>query len=358
MKNIVIFCDGTWNYADAHKDGVPTPTNVVKLARALANVDAAGITQRLYYDAGIGSSGSWPKRLFDGATGTGISENIVQAYTFLVHNFERGDRIFLFGFSRGAFTVRSLAGLIRTAGIVERSAVSRIDDAFSLYRSRNPSTHPSEIGPELFRRSHAVEDVTPIHFIGVWDTVGALGNPLLIGKITPRNRFHDTKLSRYVRHAYHALAVDELRQNFKPTLWERQEDVADQTLEQRWFIGVHSNVGGGYRDHGLSDIPLDWLRQKATDAGLHFHPLVLSKDHNAPLHNSREHFYQLIPEYYRPIGVDPIDPQSKATMKTCQTVDESVWARRACDSNYRPQNLEEYLQRQPETIIRPRLAAE
>jgi uncharacterized protein (DUF2235 family) len=350
MKNIVIFCDGTWNFPDEQENGVPTPTNVVKLAQAVADNDAQGNPQRLYYDAGIGSSGSWLRRLFEGATGTGISENIVQAYTYLVHNFEVGDKLFLFGFSRGAFTVRSLAGLIRTAGILAPSSASRIGDAFALYRSRDPSTHPREIGPALFRRSHALQDITPIHFIGVWDTVGSLGNPLLVGKITPRNRFHDTKLSGHVRYAYHALAVDELRQNFAPTLWQEQEKQPDsppQTLEQRWFVGVHSDVGGGYPEQELSAIPLDWLRQKASDADLCIRPLPLQKNPFGVKHESWQSFYRLIPEYHRPIGIDPTDPDTGRPMKTRQTIDESVWVRRHEDPNYRPQNLEEYLQRCP-----------
>jgi uncharacterized protein (DUF2235 family) len=169
MKRIAIFCDGTWNSPDETDDGSPAPTNVVKLARAVAQRGSDGTEQVLYYDQGIGSAGAKPRRIFEGLTGTGISANILQAYSFLIQHFEVDDQLFLFGFSRGAFTVRSLAGLIRNVGILRPTSADRIADAFAMYRSRDLSSRPREIGPELFRRTHAHQNITPIHFIGVWD---------------------------------------------------------------------------------------------------------------------------------------------------------------------------------------------
>lgn len=339
MKNIIILCDGTWNFADARY-----PTNVVKLAEAIDGLSPSGVAQRLFYDPGIGSKGSRVRRWFDGATGTGISENIIQSYTFLVHNYEVGDQLYLFGFSRGAFTVRSLAGLIRTAGILERSAASKIKEAYALYRSRDPLTFPHQVGPKLFRRTYAVQDITPIHFIGVWDTVGSLGNPVYFN-LSPRNRFHDTGLSGHVTHAYQAIAINELRKNFTPTLWYQNENAVGQQLEQRWFVGAHSDVGGGRPNAALSNIPLDWMIKKATHAGLSVASPRLDLDPFGPIHESRSGAYRLIRENFRPIGLDEINEETGVPMKTYQCIDDSVIARRKADASYRPSNLEEYLQR-------------
>jgi uncharacterized protein (DUF2235 family) len=148
MKRLAVLCDGTWNTPDETKDGVPAPTNVVKLAEAILPVHE-GVEQHIFYDVGIGSSGWYVERVFDGATGTGISENIRQAYRFLIDRFEIGDEIFLFGFSRGAFTVRSLAGLVRSCGILRRTASNMVPQAYDLYRTRRKGTEPKEREPTL-----------------------------------------------------------------------------------------------------------------------------------------------------------------------------------------------------------------
>jgi len=343
VKRFVILCDGTWNLPDKTKNGVPVPTNVVKLAEAILDIHD-GIPQLVFYDPGIGSSGSRLKRVYDGATGTGISVNIQQAYRFLIHEFEVGDQIFLFGFSRGAFTVRSLAGLIRCCGILRRNALSLVPDAFALYRSRRPATHPREREATLFRRTYAVEDVTPIAFIGVWDTVGSLGNPLYLGRVSPGNAFHDTALSSYVHSAYQALAIDETRRNFTPTLWHQQSWASGQTLEQRWFAGVHSNIGGGSHETGLSDLALVWLASKAKEAGLGHKGIAATTNPKAPLGESWKSFYRLIPRRYRPIDVPTADGP------THEVVDESVLTRYRSDTSYRPPNLVAYLRRHPELL--------
>src|SRR5207247_5447737 len=146
------------------------------------------------------------------------------------------------GFGRGAFTVRSLAGFIRTCGILRKNALHALPQAFLLYRSRAPATHPREREATLFRRTYAVGEVSPIEFIGVWDTVGALGNPLLFGNLSPGNSFHDTDLSTKVRHAFQALAIDEQRRLSQAALWHQQRDAVAQQLEQTWFCGPHSNT--------------------------------------------------------------------------------------------------------------------
>lgn len=335
MKRIAIFCDGTWNTPDEQENGKPCQTNVVKLANALSAKSSDGTIQKLYYDLGIGSEGNMLKKVFDGATGTGISENILQAYRFIMNNYEPGDELFLFGFSRGAFTVRSLSGLIRNSGILDIRNADKIEKAYELYRSRHPAYHPKSEEATLFRKTYAVEESTKIKFIGVWDTVGALGNPLFVhGILNGRNEFHDTELSSKIENAFHALAVDEKRTSFPATLWHQQKDVKNQVLEQVWFVGVHSDVGGGYPESALSDIPLLWMLEKAQGCHLSFEPLELHPDPLGLKHESMKWYYRLKGILYRPINVKNAD-----TTNTNEKLHPSVYERYKKDSAYRPENL-------------------
>jgi uncharacterized protein (DUF2235 family) len=337
MKRIVICCDGTWNTPDKTEEGLPAATNVVKLAEAVPPL-AWGVGQRVYYDAGVGTSGGRLRRLFDGATGSGLSKNIRQAYSYLITHYEPGDELYLFGFSRGAFTVRSLAGLVRNSGLLRRDALDRVDDAFELYRCRDAATHPNARESVLFRRSWAVEDVTPIHFIGVWDTVGALGNPLwLNGWLSSRQRFHDTDLSSKVVHACQALAIDERRKQFAATLWHQPRPVPGQQLEQVWFVGVHSNIGGGVPRTGLSDIALEWLVGRADEAGLTVGQMAMAPDVSEPPERSRRGIYRLLPRFDRPIG------RSSPRGATHESLHPTVRERLELDIDYRPPALMQFL---------------
>jgi uncharacterized protein (DUF2235 family) len=339
MKRIAIFCDGTWNTPDESTDGKLCQTNVVKMANALSSVSADGNIQILYYDTGVGSEGGLTKRIFDGATGYGISEKIVQAYRFVIKNYKPGDELFLLGFSRGAFTVRSLAGLIRNSGILRPENIDKVHKAYLIYKSRKPEHQPREVEATLFRKTYAVEETTKIKFIGVWDTVGALGNPLVMnGYLSKRNGFHDTDLSTKIENAFHALAIDEKRRNFEATLWHQQKDSKDQILEQVWFPGVHSDVGGGYTDSGLSDIALSWMLEKAQSCNLEFNPIELNSNAMGLMHESYTGFYKLQPPNFRPIGlVDPVKG------KTNESVHPVVITRYQNDKSYRPKNLVNYL---------------
>lgn len=344
MKRIAIFCDGTWNTPDKQDDGKPCPTNVVKLANAVSLVSRDGLVkQLLYYDIGIGTQGNWFKRAFDGATGTGISKNILQAYFFIMNNYEPGDELFFFGFSHGAFTVRSLSGMIRNSGILDMRYSDKIRQAYKLYKSRNPIHHPKAIEATLFRKTYAVEEVTKIKFIGVWDTVGALGNPLFLnGVVSPRNEFHDTELSSRVENAFHALATDEKRKNFQAALWHQQKDSINQTLEQVWFPGVHSDVGGGYPVSSLSDISLKWMMEKAQTCDLAFNPFPLHPDPLGMKHESMKGFYNLGGKYFRPIGL-----KIPGMGETNENIDSSVIERYQKDPTYRPKNLVRYFEQNP-----------
>lgn len=337
MKRIAIFCDGTWNTPDKLEDGKYCQTNVVKMANALAAKSEDGTTQLLYYDTGIGSEGDIIERVYDGATGTGISENILQAYRFLIKNYESGDEIFLFGFSRGAFTVRSLAGLINNSGILKFEYLDKMQRAYNIYRSRKLTHHPREIESTLFRKTFAVEEHTKIKFIGVWDTVGALGNPLLLnGILSKKNQFHNPELSSKIENAFHALAIDEKRKNFKATLWHKQPNSKDQILEQVWFPGVHSDVGGGYcpNESGLSDISLKWMLDKAQLNKLKFNTININPKPLAEKHESYKCFYKLAGRHIRTITGSSL---------TNESIHPSTMERYNNDPLYRPPNLEDYI---------------
>jgi uncharacterized protein (DUF2235 family) len=281
-KRLVVCCDGTWNTADQAIAGEPCPTNVTKLALSIASEDSAGVRQCVYYHPGVGTSRG--ERLRGGAFGFGLSRNVFDAYHFLMDNYEDGDELYFFGFSRGAFTARSLAGLVRNCGILRRENADRIEEAWTLYRSS--ADKPSGVASTLFRRAYSYEP--RIHFIGVWDTVGTRGIPALgprwlqpiVKRLNHRSEFHDTKLSTWVDGAFHALAIDEQRAAFEPTLWHQQPGAKDQKpmqeLKQVWFPGVHCNVGGGYPDSSLSDMPLLWMAERARVYGLEFVPGAFS----------------------------------------------------------------------------------
>lgn len=337
MKRIAVFCDGTWNTPDKMEDGKYCQTNVVKMANALEPKSEDGKVQKLYYDTGIGSEGGILKRVFDGATGTGISENILQAYRFLIKNYEPGDEIFLFGFSRGAYTVRSLSGLIRNSGILKMEYIDKIQRAYNIYRSRKATYQPREVEATLFRKTFAIEEETKIKFIGVWDTVGALGNPLILnGFLSRKNQFHDTELSSRIENAFHALAINEKRKNFKATLWHQQANAKQQILEQVWFIGVHSDVGGGYpqNESGLSDISLNWMLQKAQNLNLKFRNIDSKPDWKTQKHESYKGFYKLGKPNLRKIA---------AGERTNESLHPMVMERYKNDETYRPVNLVDYL---------------
>jgi len=212
--------------------------------------------------------GSGPTQRSGGAFGAGLSANVIRAYDFLVQTYEPGDSLHFFGFSRGAYTVRSLAGLLGNSGLLRRGASASVDDAFALYRERSTKSTPNSVRARVFRQMHAHE--VEVDFIGVWDTVGTLGVPLLGYRIWQwlgyAWEFHDMNLGSHIRNAYQALAIHEQRSKFRPALWQKKTG-AGQNLKQLWFCGGHADVGGGYREKGLSDLSLQWMIVSAQSPG-------------------------------------------------------------------------------------------
>ncbi len=331
VKRLVICADGTWNRPeeDLQKD---VPTNVLKMARAIRPFAADGLPQHVFYDWGIGS---YYNALIGGITGQGIHKNIMDAYRYIVQNFTPDTHIYLFGFSRGAYTVRSLCGLINNCGILKRPDARLIQQAFDHYKKTGAAWNPSGARSIAFRDAHSHES-REIRFVGVWDTVGALGVPFsLMGLFDRKDEFYDTKLGSNVRIARHALAIDERREDFQPTLWIPRDGL---DLEQMWFAGSHSDIGGGYPADGqgllASDSTLQWMAQQARNAGLDLEEHLLAginPSARARLHNSRRHVFRFARPLVRNLKPDNIET----------TIHPSVAERWQLDPDYRPPNLEQ-----------------
>jgi uncharacterized protein (DUF2235 family) len=261
---LAVFADGTWNKIEPDGSG----TNVVKLHELALNDRAKG--QITFYDPGVGNGGF--DKIRGGLFGMGLSQNITDGYRFLVQQWMHAPaphQIYLFGFSRGAYTVRSLAGLLGRMGLVKSEA--DIDEAYGLYRLSKSRRRNDVKDRERFV-AEKVRAMPRITMIGVWDTVGALGIPLgwLNDLLNPMpHKFHDTSLGAHIDAAYHAVSVDEERVAYAPTLWDPIPEGSAQILEQVYFPGVHSDVGGGYKDdRRLGDITLRWMTDRAVGRGL------------------------------------------------------------------------------------------
>lgn len=315
-KAIIICCDGTWNRPETEA-GASSPTNVLRVVRSIVPEGPQG-SQVVYYDQGVGTGGVWDKWV-GGALGVGLSQNIMEAYRFLANNWAEGDRIYLFGFSRGAYTVRSLAGLIHVAGLLPKHRMPLFPQLYRHYRldpAKRAASQDAALVQRLRDEVTAVGRQPKIDFLGVWDTVGALGLPItgLRGLSQHWVGFHDTQLSETVQYAVQALAIDELRRPFAADLWTHAPDSASDRLvkdEQRvlqvWFAGSHSDIGGGYAETELADLALEFLIDQATAHGLHFDTsgLVLTPPLGrceGPLHNEYKVLYALQDAWHRPIG--------------------------------------------------------
>jgi len=283
-KNIVVFSDGT-----GQEGGEKYNTNVYKLFNMIEDRTSKQIS---FYDRGLGTG--W-RKLSGNISGMGISHNIKECYEFIFQNYNAGDQIFLFGFSRGAATVRSLSGFIHLFGILPKSRSELIDRAYQIYRV-NDDKKRNHLAREFIARNHTMW--CRIKFLGVWDTVAALGIPIksisvILDKIPFfKHKFHNFRLSPSVENGYHALAIDDERLTFHPVLWNPQTHPY-QKIKQVWFCGAHTDVGGGYKEQELSDIPLVWMTQMAVNHGMRIYPdhkVKIHQDINGIMHDSRKGF--------------------------------------------------------------------
>jgi uncharacterized protein (DUF2235 family) len=358
-KKLVVCCDGTWNTPRTETNifrtyrflrerlGMPTEVTHKDGVRTCGGKAADSSEVVLFYDAGVGTD--WFSRLLGGGAGVGLSDNVRDAYHFLGHNFVSGSEIYLFGFSRGAYTARSLCGFIKAAGLLDKPSIKDVWRAYmdryvtEVHAAPGVVVHPAGWGLDKIRgwlvekAGDAVGrlggiDVArlPTHgdvkikFIGVYDTVGALGVPIPVAAHVnePIVGFHNTTLGDTVEHAVQALAVDEKRGPYVPALWTQAANavaLAGQSVLQVWFPGVHSDIGGGYHDKGIGDITWDFMMRQAADKGLVIDPNRRTPDLNLhllpPQHESfNEQWrklsdeFKLIPQNVRTIGPKIIGP--------------------------------------------------
>lgn len=333
MKRIVICADGTWNQQDQvdQDTGKRRPTNVTKVARTVLPSAADGVAQVVFYHDGVGTGGGLDK-FSGGAFGDGICVNVVELYRCILYNYVPGDELYLFGFSRGAFTVRTLAGFMNQAGLLHKDGDYYVPDFFDLYQQRQGSD--SDAWKQLSQKVKTGHPCPDITYIGVWDTVGALGAPGFLGRYVNggKYQFHDVGLNPHIRNTRHALAIDEHRVPFEPTLWTRPQGWTG-SLEQAWFAGVHSNVGGSYKPDGLANEALHWLVEKAEQLGLEFDKAALAyytPCFNSVMKDSMTTLYRVMGQLFRPIGQHLGDGEA---------VHQSVLDRWNHDPSYRPKNL-------------------
>ncbi|HKI02745.1 MAG TPA: DUF2235 domain-containing protein [Thermoanaerobaculia bacterium] len=293
-RRIVLCLDGTWNstYAEKHRDDgskVVKPTNVLKLCRSALQQDPVDKrAQLVYYHTGVGSLAKYPgtsnwllhraDKLLGGAFGAGFEANIEDALNFLVLNYQEGDQVFIFGFSRGAATARGLTNFLEwSQGLPIKEDAFYLPQFFRTFVTSKGGRSSADVLKEINAKRNGEGKPSlgsfqsiDVEYLGVWDTVMALGARFQAkGASTSavsKSFYIDRQPARCVRHARQALALDEARYDFRPEIW--MDHAEGQTLEQRWFAGVHSNVGGGYVNDGLANLAFHWILEGATAQGL------------------------------------------------------------------------------------------
>lgn len=362
MKRLAIFLDGTWN----------TLGNNTNVWRLKSLCDPLAERQMVYYGQGVGTR--FGEKARGGVAGYGLENEIIDAYTWLAQVYDEGDEIFIFGFSRGAYAARSLSGLIAKCGMLRPGAPLSIEQLFARYRRADERTirklRAGDGGPpkdieERWLLAHTI--VADIKFVGVWDTVGSVGHPLMTMKSrVKRYRFLDTHLRKANLHAFHAVALDEHRKSFEPTFWtvttpNGAPATSGRTLdevEQRWFVGAHANVGGGYPSDILAQAPLRWLMDKATLHGLAFRAgfEMDPVDPAAPIADSYANFTPwwlraVSKPFHRPVGPPAATGTKLTTSRINETIDGSVFDRWRANPGYRPPGLQAWASRRGIDVV-------
>jgi uncharacterized protein (DUF2235 family) len=393
-RRLVLCLDGTWNSAYQRKrrekgQAVAKPSNVLKLSRAVRPRSAKDEREQIvYYDIGVGGLSHHPgtanwllfiaDKVLGGYAGAGFEGNVEDALTFIVHNYREGDEVFLFGFSRGAATARGVTRFLDwSGGLPEKNDAYYLPQLFRGFVLSHGKKTCDEVVAEINKqRAQERRPLPPlgffrkidVRFLGVWDTVMAIGSRFRArGTSTSpvsRSFYVDRVPARCVRHARQALAIDEARFDFRPEIWT---DCGEgQTLQQRWFAGVHSNVGGGYVDDGLANLALHWILDEAI-----FHGLDVDKQFAAHYRGHPfDRLYRSDPWYYRIADAvrgrfgrgrrSLVEPRPEAHLTLSRSVIHRLRADPAATKAngelehpdlrtlYRPENLLRFLASQPD----------
>lgn len=318
MKRLIVCSDGTWSSPEQEDNGIPAPTNVFKIYNAIAD-RAGGVEQLKYYHPGVGSEGGVISRVLGGAIGVGVSKHIRSAYHWLGRNYEDGDEIYLFGFSRGAFTARSIGGFLGY-GLLDLRTVNSADSWNRVRTAYDKGYRLAAKLPKTWARPHwrffhPRGEAAPVRFIGVWDTVGALGVPddlEIVNFLDDKTKwqFHDTELGEHVGTGRHAMALDEIRSSFTVTRWDGANQHRDAI--EKWFPGVHSDVGGGYSTCELSNGALLWMMDESHSADLEFRKGIratIVADPLGVMHNSFKGAFAKLRS--RPRNIEAMTPKNK-----------------------------------------------
>ena len=285
-KNLVLLSDGT-----GQRGGVGYETNIWRLYKTLVVDDER---QLVYYDDGVGSEKSRISRILGGMTAIGMDLNIQQLYSFLVRQWKPGDRIYLFGFSRGAYSIRILTDMILRCGIIDLQRVRSENELELLVKTAYSACLKSCYRPgyaRKFRQAHASPVEPIIQFVGVWDTVGAIGLPFREARIAMHNMmeygYRGHRLDSRVINARQVFAIDDCRETFHPVVWDEYFEPSPGRISQLWFAGVHANVGGGYPKNQLSRVSLEWMigEIRATDASTKILPKQMLLLHDTEIAN-------------------------------------------------------------------------
>jgi len=352
-KNIILLSDGT-----GQRGGVGYETNVWSLYKSIVHNNP---NQLICYDDGVGSQKSRVQKILGGMTAFGLAQNVRDLYTFLIRHWEPEDRIYLFGFSRGAFTVRILSDLIAHCGIIRLNPnITSENQLNELIESAYVATLKAYHHPKYakaFNDTYSWNVKPNIHFIGVWDTVGAIGVPFKQARFAMHNLieygFRGHALNDCVNYAAHAISIDDNRETFHPVVWDERIDHNPERINQMWFAGVHTNIGGGYPKNQLSRVSLEWMidQIKLADekAGLSDSESLLfcknkletissDKDTHGRMYNSRSSIstvYRFLPRNMKAYG----ESYSEEKIK----IHPSVFERIAHNTDsYSPHNLTDY----------------
>lgn len=259
--NIIVPCDGTWS-------GLHTNTNVKRLATLISQISSPIRPilppNRIFPGVGIDSNENSNEDYIEGAIATDLDDKVKEAYKFVAQNYnpDKINNVWLFGFSRGAYTVRSVAGMIRNCGIVKEANNNIIDEAYDIYRSRKKENSPDQPKAAKFRENSSYTNSQSVFFLGLWDTVGAHGLPSYnIDKGFEYVKFHDKFISSHVKYAYQALAVHEDLEFFEPCNILKSINTKN-TVEEIWFPGVHGEIGGSNQNNPISNHTLNWMIDK------------------------------------------------------------------------------------------------
>ena len=280
MKNIVILVNGTWNDSGSDNQERSLLTNVIWLQDLCVDDK---VNQFVWYTDGVGT-GNLLDKAVGGALGFGLSKDICAAYRAVCKIYELGDQIFFFGFSRGAYTVRTAADMIAEIGLAdlkplnksEKEEIAFCEDLFAVYRKKKKISDIEDVKFFNSNTSETVKGSTPIRFVGVWDTVGTAGIPdhyrllNMLDGISKKHNWANTQLSPTVAHGRHAVAMDEWRESFVPAFWTTEDGAIanNDRIKQLWFSGVHTDVGGGYENRDLGNISMAWMAEEAEGQGL------------------------------------------------------------------------------------------